>query len=125
MSLRTCRAAKQRILLLEYLCSLIFSRVLPTLTILIFACQVTELSLSLNDSNATSQSLQERLQQLQRALTNSEHDRKIMAERLEALKAAQQDAKNRYNVQQDRMQQMQNEQADAEVTIPCLSLILP
>ena len=76
---------------------------------------MTELSLSLNDSNATSQSLQERLQQMQRALTNSEHDRKIMAERLEALKAAQQDAKNRYNVQQDRMQQMQNEQADAEV----------
>jgi len=39
--------------------------------------------MSLTESNATIQDLQERITQLQRALTSSEHDRRVIQERLD------------------------------------------
>ena len=44
---------------------------------------MNNLNLSLSDSNAAIAELQERIQQLQRALTSSEHDRRVMQERLD------------------------------------------
>ena len=44
---------------------------------------MNNLNVSLSDSNAAIAELQERIQQLQRALTSSEHDRRVMQERLD------------------------------------------
>lgn len=40
--------------------------------------------MSLSDNNAALNELQERIQQLQRALTSSEHDRRVLQERLDS-----------------------------------------
>ena len=45
--------------------------------------QMNSLNVSLTDSNAAIAELQDRIQQLQRALTSSEHDRRVMQERLD------------------------------------------
>lgn len=45
--------------------------------------QVQALNLTLNDSTATINDLQERISQLQRSLTSSEHDRRVLQERLD------------------------------------------
>ena len=47
------------------------------------AFQVQTLNMSLSDSAAAISELQERIAQLQRALTSSEHDRRVLQERLE------------------------------------------
>lgn len=40
--------------------------------------------MSLSDSNAVINELEDRVAQMQRALTNSEHDRRVLQERLDA-----------------------------------------
>ena len=45
--------------------------------------RMQHLNLTLSDSTATISDLQDRISQLQRALTSSEHDRRILQERLE------------------------------------------
>lgn len=47
---------------------------------------MSAMNASLTDSSAAISELQERVTQLQRALTNSEHDRRVMQERLDANK---------------------------------------
>ena len=50
---------------------------------------MNNLNVSLSDSNAAIAELQERIQQLQRALTSSEHDRRVMQERLDTTRLDQ------------------------------------
>ena len=45
--------------------------------------QVQALNMTLSDTQATIKDLQEKILQLQRALTSSEHDRRVLQERLD------------------------------------------
>ncbi len=62
----------------------------PTARLYTYRCscwlQMSAMNASLTDSSAAISELQERVTQLQRALTNSEHDRRVMQERLDANK---------------------------------------
>lgn len=49
-----------------------------------FLFQVQALNMSLSDSASTIKDLNERISQMQRALTSSEHDRRVLNEKLDA-----------------------------------------
>lgn len=71
--------------------------------------------MSLTESNATINDLQERVTQLQRALTGSEHDRRVLQERLDTSRQAQNDTKKQNHALIERVQGLQGELQDNEV----------
>lgn len=71
--------------------------------------------MKLNDSNQNILSLQERIRQLQKALTTTEHDKRVMQERLDTLKMSLGEGKKANEGLAERCKSMQNEIHDAEV----------
>ena len=73
--------------------------------------------MKLNDSNQNILSLQERIRQLQRALTTGEHDKRVLEERLDTLKMSQTEGKKANDGLAERCRALQNEIHDAEVLL--------
>lgn len=71
--------------------------------------------MTLNDSSAAINELQERIAQLQRSLTSSEHDRRVLQERLDTTRQALNEAKKQNHALLERVQGMQNDLSDSEV----------
>ena len=71
--------------------------------------------MTLTDSSAAISDLQERLQQMQRALTSSEHDRRVLQERLDTTCTAINDAKKQNHCLIEDVQALQNELGDSDV----------
>lgn len=73
--------------------------------------------MSLNETNSSTQSLQDKLQQVQRALVSSEQERHLLHEKHEQFKLQQLEAKRMIESLNEKIQMLKHNIADAEVSI--------